>query len=313
MTLQQLHYVLVIAKVGSLNKAAERLYVTQPSLTGAVHELEKEIGIRIFHRSNRGMTVTPEGTEFLAHARQLYEQYELLLQRYDDSKKRKKKFSVSTQHYTFAVKAFANTVRHFDSLLFDFSILETKTRQVIEDVAQLRSEIGILYMSHYNKKVIAKLLKEKDLEFHPLIDSRAYVYLRKGHPLAKEPSISIRQLEPYPCLFFEQGGESSAYYAEEILTELEYPRRIKTNDRASMINLMIGLDGYTLCSGVVSGELNGDDFVTVPFQEEVEYLNQKMTIGYIVKKRSVRSEVGAIYLEELKKLLDGLIDDKNGK
>ena len=280
--------------------------MTQPSLSSAIHELENELEISIFHRTSRGMVTTTEGSEFLAYARQLYEQYELLISRYSDSSLRKKKFSVSTQHYSFAVKAFVDTVKRFDSLQFDFSIQETKTKDVILDVAELRSEIGILYQNSYNTKVITRLLKEKDLVFYPLIECHANVYLWKEHPLAGEESISISQLEPYPCLLFEQGEESSSYYSEELLPDYEYPRRIKANDRASMINLMVGLNGYTLCSGIVCEELNGDDFVTVPFREEDEYLNENMTIGYIVKKQSLRSEVGEVYLEELKKYLNQL-------
>ncbi|MBQ9022937.1 MAG: LysR family transcriptional regulator [Eubacterium sp.] len=306
MTLQQLRYALTISEAGSLNKAAEQLYMTQPSLSSAIHELENELEISIFHRTSRGMVTTTEGSEFLAYARQLYEQYELLISRYSDSSLRKKKFSVSTQHYSFAVKAFVDTVKRFDSLQFDFSIQETKTKDVILDVAELRSEIGILYQNSYNTKVITRLLKEKDLVFYPLIECHANVYLWKEHPLAGEESISISQLEPYPCLLFEQGEESSSYYSEELLPDYEYPRRIKANDRASMINLMVGLNGYTLCSGIVCEELNGDDFVTVPFREEDEYLNENMTIGYIVKKQSLRSEVGEVYLEELKKYLNQL-------
>ena len=303
MTLQQLYYALTISEVGSLNKAAEQLYMTQPSLTSAIKELENEIGISIFHRTSRGMVTTTEGAEFLSYARQLYEQYDLLLSKYSDNSERKKKFSVSTQHYSFAVKAFVETVKRFDSLQFDFSIQETKTREVISDVAELRSEIGILYQNPYNTKVITKLLNKEDLAFYPLTECRAAVYLHKDHPLAKKKEISIEQLQEYPCLIFEQGEESSAYFAEEILTELEYPRRIKTNDRATMVNLMLGLNAYTLCSGIICEELNGSDYIAIPFKEEEGYKNQNMTIGYIVKKKSLRSEVGEVYLEELKKYL----------
>lgn len=303
MTLQQINYALAVAETGSLNRAAEQLYLAEPSLRSAIQELESEIGIRIFHSTSRGIVTTAEGSEFLSHARALYEQYELLRTRYSDSSQIKKKFSVSTQHYSFVVKAFVETVKRFDSLQFDFSVQETRTRAVIRDVAELRSEIGILYQSDYNKKAITKLLNEKDLVFHPLYECNAFVYLWKGHPLAGESSLSLAQLEEYPCLLFDQGEESSAYYAEELLPDHEYPRRIKTNDRASNLNLMVGLNGFTLCSGIISEELNGDDFITIPFREEGEYQNEKMTIGYIVKKQSLRSEVGEVFLEELKRQL----------
>lgn len=250
------------------------------------------------------MVTTTEGVDFLSYARQLYEQYELLKNRYSDFSLRKKKFSVSTQHYSFAVKAFVETVKRFDALQFDFSIQETKTIDVIRDVAKLRSEIGILYQNAYNTKVITRMLNENDMVFYPLVECSAYVYLWKGHPLAERDSIAIGELEEYPCLLFEQGEASSDFLAEELLSDYEYPRRIKTNDRATMLNLMVGLNGYTLCSGIVCEELNGDDFLTVPFRADgEESLNQNMSIGYVVKKRSLRSEVGEVYLNELRRYL----------
>ena len=248
MTLQQLHYVLVIAEAGSLNRAAEQLYLSQPSLTSAVRELEKELGIVLFNRSGRGVTPTQDGAEFLLYARQLYHQYESLMDKYSGGKNIKRKFGVSTQHYSFAVKAFVELVKRFDTSQYEFAIRETKTRDVISDVATLKSEIGILYLSDFNRAVLMKLLRANRLEFHHLIDCRAYVYLWTGHPLAGKASVTFDELREYPCLSFEQGDASSFYFAEEILSTNEYTRTIKANDRATMLNLMIGLNGYTLCS-----------------------------------------------------------------
>ena len=194
MTLQQLHYAIVISETGSLNKAAELLYVAQPSLTGAVRELEKELGITVFHRSGRGVTLTNDGVEFITYARQVYHQYELLMEKYGASGTLKKKFGVSTQHYSFAVKAFVEMVKQFNTAEYEFAIRETRTRTVIEDVSTLRSEIGILYLSDFNRRAITKLLKTNELEFHKLIDCRVYAYLWKGHPLAKEKAVRLEQL-----------------------------------------------------------------------------------------------------------------------
>ena len=303
MTLQQMNYVIVISETGSFNKAAEILYVAQPSLTSAIKELEKETGIIIFNRSGKGVTLTSDGTEFLLYARQVYQQYESLLEKYGGSGRRKKKFGVSTQHYSFAVKAFVEMVKTFDTSKYEFAIRETRTLDVINDVSTTRSEIGILYLSDFNRKIITKLLTSNDLVFHRLIDCQAYVYLWRGHPLANCRSITFPQLADYPCLSFEQGGNSSFYFAEEILSTNDYPRTIKANDRATMLNLMIGLNGYTLCSGIICEELNGSDYVAVPFEADEFNPNSAMEIGYIVRKNTLLSEMGALYIEEIKTYL----------
>lgn len=300
MTLQQIFYAMTIAETHSMNKAAEKLFISQPSLTSAVKELEKESGITIFLRTSKGVTLTSEGTEFLTYARQVYQQYELLKERYIDGGNIKRRFGVSTQHYSFAVKAFVETVKQSDPNKYEFAIRETKTYNVIRDVGELQSEIGILYMSDFNEKVITKFLKENDLEFHHLIDCKAYVYLWKNHPLASKSSITLEELEGYPCLSFEQGDKGSIYFAEEILSENVYSRTIKACDRATILNLMVGLNGYTLCSGIICEELNGDDYIAVPFEEGK---NSVMRIGYIVKTRSSLSSIGKLYVEEVKKYL----------
>lgn len=301
MTLQQLKYALTIAENGSMNKAAELLYVSQPSLTASVQELERETGIMIFNRSGRGVTVTNDGAEFLQYANQVVGQFEILTEKYAAKSNIKKKFGVSTQHYSFAVKAFVEMVKRFDTAKYEFAIRETKTAEIISDVATLRSEIGILYLSDFNRKAITKMLLANGLEFTPLTKCRPYVYLWKGHPLAKQEKIVFDDLADYPCLSFEQGGSSSFYYAEEILSTNEYPRTIKANDRATMLNLMIGLNGYTLCSGIICEELNGSDYLAVPFETEEE---DSMEIGYITLKKTLRSKAGTIYIEELKRYLE---------
>ena len=303
MTLQQIKYVIGIADTGSLNKAAEKLYVSQPSLSATIHDMEGELGITIFNRTGRGVTLTNDGTEFLASARQLYMNYQNLMEKYGEFGTIKKKFGVSTQHYSFAVKSFVEMVKYFNTNEYEFAIRETKTREVIEDVAQLKSEIGILYLSDFNRKAITSILKSKDLEFHHLIDCKAYVYIWKGHPLAKKKSITLPQLKEYPCLSFEQGDDSSFYFAEEILSTEEYNRTIKANDRATMLNLMIGLNGYTLCSGIICEELNGSDYIAVPFQDEDPKINRIMEIGWITRKGFNMSSIGNKYIDEVKKYL----------
>lgn len=303
MTLQQLKYVIGVSEIGSLNKAAEKLYISQPSLTTAIKDVENEFNIRIFNRSTKGISLTNEGKEFVQHARQIYAQYENLLDNFDSSKKRKKKFAVSCQHYSFCVKSFINLVKKIEADTsngeYEFAINETRTATVIEDVATMRSEIGILNLSDFNRSYLQKVLKSRELIFTPLVDCKVYVYIWKNHPLAKKKSISFEELQEYPCLIFDQNASSSFYYTEEIFADREYSKIIKTTDRATNLNLMVGLNAFCLCSGIISQELNGDDFIAVPFKDN-ENADAAMQIGYITKANTVLSNAGVKYLEELK-------------
>ena len=304
MTLSQIYYAITISDYGSMNKAAEALYISQPTLTNAVKELESELGITIFLRTGKGTAPTPEGEEFLIYARQLYQQYELINEKYQNPIGIKRRFGVSSQHYSFAVKAFVETVKQFDMQKYEFAMREEKTIDVINDVSSLKSEIGILYLSDFNEKIINKMLRDNSLEFYPLIDCKAYVYIWKNHPLAKNKSITFSELADYPCLSFEQGEKGSFYFAEEILSTNEYPRTIKATDRSTMLNLMVGLNGYTLCSGIICEELNGSDYIAVPFKADEGNPNPIMKIGYILRKNSPLSKIGHIYINELTKYLE---------
>ena len=307
MTIQQLNYVITISEKGSLNKAAEVLYVTQPSLTSAVRELEKELGITLFNRGGKGVTLTNDGAEFIQYARQVVTQYDRLLEKYGKGGNLRKKFGISCQHYSFAVKSFVEMVKQFDTDEYEFAIRESKTRDVIEDVTTGKSEVGILYLSDFNRKAIGKFLKSSQLEFHPLIKCEPYVYLWKGHPLAYKKSIRLEELRDYPCLSFEQGPSGAFYFAEEILSTYDYIRTIKATDRATMLNLMVGLNGYTLCSGIICEELNGSDYVAVAFEdEEEEVAAGRMEIGYIVKENMILSQMAEKYIAELKRYLSSI-------
>ena len=295
MTLQQLKYALTIADCGSMNEAAKQLFISQPSLSETMKELETEIGLDIFLRSNRGIVITPEGEEFLGYARQVTEQFGLLQSKYID-KKVKEKFSVSTQHYTFAVKAFVETVKQIGMEQYEFAVHETTTISVIENVKNFKSEICVLYENDFNEKVLNKMFKENGLEFVELFSCDTFVYLWSGHPLAKQDVITMEELDEYPCLSFDQGKNNSLYLAEEMKSTYEYRRLIKANDRATLLNLMIGLNAYTLCSGIICEDLNGDDYKAVPLKE-----TEKMRIGYIKRKGAKVSHIGELYIEEVKK------------
>ena len=301
MTLQQLKYALTIADCGSMNEAAKQLFISQPSLSETMKELETEIGLDIFLRSNRGIVITPEGEEFLGYARQVTEQFGLLQSKYID-KKVKEKFSVSTQHYTFAVKAFVETVKQTGMEQYEFAVHETTTISVIENVKNFKSEIGVLYENDFNEKVLNKMFKENGLEFVELFSCDTFVYLWSGHPLAKQDVITMEELDEYPCLSFDQGKNNSLYLAEEMKSTYEYRRLIKANDRATLLNLMIGLNAYTLCSGIICEDLNGNDYKAVPLKE-----TEKMRIGYIKRKGAKVSHIGEIYIEELKKYRENVM------
>ena len=299
MTLTQLQYAITIAGAGSMNEAARALFVSQPSLSSAMKELEEEIGVRLFLRTNRGIALTPEGEVFIGYARQVVEQYGLMESRYIKKEKVKKKFSVSMQHYTFAVKAFIEMVKQFGMDAYEFSVYETKTYEVIENVRDFKSEIGILYVNAFNGKVLKKLFGEYNLEFHEILQCRIYVYMWKMHPLAERKEVTLDELDEYPCLSFDQGKSNSFYFAEEVLSAYEYKRLIKANDRATLLNLMVGLNGYTLCSGILCEELNGSEYVAVKLKSE-----EIMSIGYLVRKGVAISPLGQKYLEELTKYKD---------
>lgn len=296
MTLTQLIYAVKIAETKSINKAAAQLFVSQPALSSAVRELEDEIHIELFLRTNRGIVVTTEGEEFLSYARQMVELNKMIGERYVDHKQTKRKFSVSMQHYSFAVEAFIKLGSRFSMSEYELAVHETKTHEVIENVRDYRSEIGVLYLNEFNEKVLKKIFSEYDLEFIPLFSCGIYVYLSKDHPLAGKERIRFEELRGYPCLSFEQGVQNSFYYAEEVLSTLDYKQIIKADDRATMLNLMVGMNGYTLCSGIICEDLNGGKYVSVPLDTE-----DTMTIGYIRRKNMPLSVLGKEYVEILKK------------
>ena len=268
--------------------------MSQPAISDAIKDLEDEIGITIFERSNRGVTTTAEGADFIVYARQVVAQYDLLKERYID-KEHKEKFGVSTQHYTFAVKSYIELISKFGTDKYEYSIYEGKTSEVINDVRTFRSEIGVIHLDEYNHSFIQKYLKYNNLEYHKLFDCKVYAYLSSEHPLANAKKVTESDLEPYPCLTFNQGEEDPIYLAEEPISMFERKKNIKVNDRGTMLNMMIGLNGYTLCSGIICEELNGTGYRAVPYESR-----EKTSIVYVVREGSNLSELGQKYVENLK-------------
>lgn len=302
MTLQQLKYVIAVADKSSMNEAAKALFVSQPSLSNAVKELEKEIGITIFVRNNKGIIISVEGTEFLGYARQVVEQAELLEEKYLGMKPSRQKFSVSTQHYSFAVNAFVDLIKEYGIDEYEFTLREIRTFEIIEDIKYLRSEIGILYLNEFNEKVICKLLKESNLQFEELFNAMPHVFVSSANPLSKKKKVTLFDLEEYPYLSFEQGENNSFYFSEEILSTLGHKKSIKVSDRATLFNLLIGLNGFTISTGIISEELNGKDIIAIPLD-----VKENIRIGIITHKSLTLSRLGEIYVKALKQSTNSLL------
>ncbi len=296
MTLQQLKYCVLAAQKGSITEAAKELFISQPSLTGAIKELEREMNITIFDRTNKGVEVSKEGKIFLGYARQVLEQASLLEDTYKKGTSRSRSFSVSTQHYSFAVNAFVDLIKQYGEEEYDFSLRETQTYEIIDDVSRMKSEIGVLYFNSFNKEVLQKIMKAKDLKFTELFVAKPHIFISRKNPLAKKKSVSLQELAPYPYLSFEQGEHNSFYYSEEIFCDIAGKKNIRVRDRATLFNLLIGLNGYTVCSGVIDEGLNGKDIVALELDTDGD-----MHIGYVMHQKCLPSELAAGYISALKK------------
>lgn len=298
MTLQQLTYLVTVAECGNITEAAEKLYISQPSLSAAIHNLEMEMGVKAFVRSNKGVVTTREGEELLSFARMLLEQADNMKEHFGTGEKRSPKFSVSCQHYSFVVNAFVDLIKEYDTDRYSFIIRETQTGEIISDVSNGKSEIGVLYLSEHNEDILSKLIKNNNLEFEKLFQAKPHVFICKNHPLATKEIITKEDLQPYPYLVFEQGERNSFYFAEEFMSMLDFPKNIQVRDRATLFNLVIGLDGFTVSSGIIDQKLNGSSIIAKPLAVE-----KSMIIGIIRKKNMINSRYANSYLEALKKHL----------
>ena len=298
MTLQQLKYIITIAETGSITMAAERLFIAQPSLSKAVAELEKEMGISIFNRSNRGVYLSEEGTKFLSYARQVVEQAEMLESEYKSAPPPNRAFAVSSQHYAFVVNAFVELVREYGGDKYEFSLRELKTAEIIEDVRTHRSDIGVLYLSKFNREVVRHILKSEELKFESLFTAKPHVFVSRTNPLVGKKTVTLDELKSYPRLTYDQGVKNSFYFAEELHITAESPKNIVVSDRATLFNLLIGLDGYTISSGVLSSDLNGDNIVSIPLESD-----EAMEIGYVTTADRPMNEITLRYIEHLRQYI----------
>lgn len=298
MTLQQIKYVIKIVEYRSITEAARNIYISQPALSNTVKDLENELGIEIFNRNTKGISLTSDGIEFLSYARQVLEQTELLENHYKNKKPSRQLCSISTQHYAFAVNAFCNLIKSTDSDEYEYILRETRTSEIIDDVKNMKSEIGIIYLNDFNGKIMNKLLLENYLEFTPLFTATPHVFISSKCDLAQKKSVTFDDLQDYPYLSFEQGDQNSFYFSEEIQSTVLHKKNIHVSDRGTLFNLIIGINGYTISSGVVTSDLNGSQIVSVPLD-----VNDKMTVGYITNTRTPISQCTKNYITELKKCI----------
>lgn len=295
MKLQQLRYVVKVTECGSITEASRRLFVSQPSITASIRDLENEMGVHIFERTNKGVIVSEEGETFLGYARQVLDQADLLEGKYKGTSEQVPHFSVSCQHYSFAVNAFVDVIREFDAARYDFTLREEQTHEIIEDVAHMKSELGILYLSEHNREVIERMLAANELVFEGLFCATPHVFVCADHPLADHASVTLEDLEDYPFLSYEQGSYNSFYYSEELTSTFERRKNIRVRDRATLFNLAMGLNGYTVCSGVISHELNGPGIISIPLD-----VDEYMEIGIITRKNTTLTRYGQAYIEAIR-------------
>ena len=298
MTLQQLKYVIEVADKGSITEAAQSLFISQPSLSSAIRDLETETATKLFQRNSRGILITPEGAEFLGYARQVVQQAALIEDKYIARQAVKRRFSVSTQHYSFTSSAFVELVRAQGGEAYEFILREGKTYDTINDVKTLRSEMGVIYMCSFNEAVISKMLREANLVFSELFSARPHIFIGRNNPLAGRECVTLHDLEQLPCITYEQGDQNAFYFSEEILSTLNHDKSIKVTDKGTIINLMIGTDGYTISSGICPSYLSGDDIISIPLEVE-----EIIRIGVITHKDYKPTRLGEMYLDILHRVV----------
>lgn len=296
MRIQQLHYIVKIVETGSMNEAAKQLFITQPSLSNAVRDLEREMGIKIFIRNPKGITLTKDGVEFLSYARQILEQTALLEERYKSKDTNRELFSVSSQHYAFVVNAFVSLLKGADMSRYELFLRETRTYEIIDDVKNFRSEIGVLFLNSYNCDVLTKMFDDNRLTYTSLFQAHPHIFVSQDNPLANRDIVTMKDLEDFPYLSYDQGIHNSFYFSEEIFSQIPHKKSIVVSDRATLFNLLIGLDGYTIATGILNSNLNGDNIVSIPLDVE-----DMIDIVYIRHEKANLSKMGERFIDYLLK------------
>ena len=294
MTLQQLKYAVTVAECGTISAAAEKLFISQPSLTTAIRELESEMGVTIFSRTNRGVIVSREGEEFLGYARQILSQAQLLQERFSGREQGEKRFAVSSQHFNFTVLAFSRLVQNFRGPRSSFHFRETTTYEVLEDVSQLRSEVGILALNEDNERFLRRMFGKLGLEFTELKRVQAELFVSAEHPLAGCRFVTVEDVSPYPCITFEQGEHNGQFFFEGLsAVAAQSHKTICVRERATEYQLLRALNGFSPDVGVSA--MYREEFVSLPLEPK-----QFHTIGYILRRDVTPSPMTLEYIQALR-------------
>lgn len=294
MTLQQLKYAVTVAECGTISAAAEKLFISQPSLTTAIRELESEMDVTIFSRTNRGVIVSREGEEFLGYARQILSQAQLLQERFSGREQGEKRFAVSSQHFNFTVLAFSRLVQNFRGPRYSFHFRETTTHEVLEDVSQLRSEVGILALNEDNERFLRRMFGKLGLEFTELKRVQAELFVSAEHPLAGRRFVTVEDVSPYPCITFEQGEHNGQFFFEGLsAVAAQSHKTICVRERATEYQLLRALNGFSPDVGVSA--MYREEFVSLPLEPK-----QFHTIGYILRRDVTPSPMTLEYIQALR-------------
>ncbi len=306
MTLQQLNYLIAIAEFGSITEAAEHLYISQPTLSESIRNLEREMGISAFVRTKKGVVLTREGEELLSFARSTVEQADLMKQRFSRNETDKARFAVSTQHYDFSVRAFIQVVNNHDTSGFDYIFRDTETSEIIDDVASGRSELGVLYLASHNRDVLSKILQKKELVFREIATVSPHVLLSTDSPLADKDLIQVDDLLNYPYIVVEQREKNAFFFSEQYLPMLDFCKTVLVNDRATLQALISGMNGFTVSvdgnqeygkNGIISKPLDYDCSIHVGIiQREKTNLSD-----YALEFRAALEDILIIEGQSLKK------------
>jgi len=290
MTLKQMRYIIAVHQYASISEAAKKLYLTQPSLTSSIHQLEHELGFTIFIRSRNGVEVTPKGLELIKQMKTILEAVDSMEEKFSGPGKDRQTLSISAQHYNFAADAFIRLIQESGSI-YTFHFLETTTLEVIENTASGLSELGILYYSKNNASVIMRELKNRGLAFHLLFEAKPHVFLRAGHPLAAKNELTQDDLAPYPFLAYSQGTEASYNFLEEVVPAAGKDQVIYVQDRSTCYRLLEHTDAYSIGSGILSKESGTDQVRSMPLAD-----CEDMHIGWIQKKDQELSALARRFL-----------------
>lgn len=302
MTIQQCKYVLEIARTGSFSEAAKQLFIAQSSLSAGIKSLERELNICIFQRSSNGVYLTDEGSEFVRYAADIVSASELAVGRYKSPQKTETLF-IATQHYDFIADVFGNFVKDVDLDRYRFSIKEIETYNVIREVENSYSDIGIIAIKDGDYDIMKRYLNKRNITFVSMLEAAPHVFVRRAHPLASMDRLSVADLKDFPYVSYEQGGQTASFFTEELNDARAMDKHIEISDRATLMNLLLMTDAYTVGTGIMPSALNKGDIVSIPFDSKEHYI-----IGYLLNSARKVSPMTERFIAHLKVSIQNLFE-----